>query len=115
VFVSPVDQVILIRLTADTPRSLNFSATFETPQQATVSARGQGALVLRGVNGDAFGIKGGLSFEARAVVVASGGETVAENQNVVVKNANSVVIVIAAVTSYVSYKHTNRDNETIIS
>ena len=37
VFVSPVDQVILVKLTADTPRRLNFSATFETPQKATVS------------------------------------------------------------------------------
>ena len=115
VFVSPVDQVIVVRLTANTPRSLNFTATFETPQKATVSTRGQGALVLRGVNGDAFGIKGGLNFEARAVIVASGGETVAENQNVVVKNANSVVIVVAAVTSYVNYKNINRDTETIIS
>jgi alpha-L-fucosidase 2 len=114
-FVSPVDQVILVRLTADTPRSLNFSTTFETPQKATVSIRGTSALVLHGVNGDAFGIKGGLTFEARAVVVASGGETSAENQNVVVKNANSAVIVIAAATSYVNYKNTNRNTQTIIS
>ena len=71
--------------------------------------------MLRGVNGDAFGIKGGLNFEARAIVVAKGGETVAENQKVVVKNANSAVIVIAIVTSYVSYKNTNRDTQTIIS
>ncbi|HKU74562.1 MAG TPA: glycoside hydrolase family 95 protein [Pyrinomonadaceae bacterium] len=115
VFVSPVDQVIVVRLTADSPRSLNFSASFETPQKATVSTTGQGALVLRGVNGDAFGIKGGLNFEARAVVVASGGETVPQNQNVMVRNADSAVIVIAAATSYSSYKKTDRDTQTIIS
>src|ERR1044072_9234538 len=40
VFVSPVDQVIVVKLTADTPRSLNFSATFEPPQKATVSTDG---------------------------------------------------------------------------
>jgi alpha-L-fucosidase 2 len=115
VFVSPVDQLIVVKLTADAPRSLNFSATFETPQKATVSTLGQGALVLRGVNGDAFGIKGGLNFEARALVIPSGGKTLAENQSVVVRNANSALIVIVAATSYVSYKATQRDLPVIIS
>src|ERR1700752_4650454 len=115
VFVSPVDQVIVVKLTASAPRQLKFSATFETPQKATVSIPGNSAFVLRGVNGDAFGIKGGLNFEVRAVVVASGGETVAENQKVVVRNADSAVIVIAAATSYANYKNTNRDPQAITS
>jgi alpha-L-fucosidase 2 len=115
VFVSPVDQVILVKLTADTPRSLSFSVTFETPQKAKVTTLGEDALVLRGVNGDAFGIKGGLNFEARALVVKSGGETAAENQSVLVRNANSVVIIIAAATSYLNYKDTYRDLPVIIS
>src|SRR5215510_12216951 len=84
VFASPVDQVIVVKLTADTPHSLNFSATFETPQKATVSTDGNNVFILRGINGDAFGIKGGLNFEAIAVVVTPGGESVAENQKIVV-------------------------------
>lgn len=116
VFVSPVDQVIVVRLTADTPRSLNFSATFESPQKATVSTIGPRALVLRGVNGDAFGIKGGLNFEARAVVVSlPGGESVSENQQVVVRNADAAVIHIAAATSYLNYKNTSGNPYTILS
>jgi alpha-L-fucosidase 2 len=107
VFVSPVDQVIVVKLTADTPRSLNFSATFETPQKATVSTDGNNVFALRGVNGDAFGIKGGLNFEALAVMVTPGGESVAENQKIVVRNADSAVILIAIATSYVNYKNTN--------
>ena len=107
VFASPVDQVIVVKLTADTPRSLNFSATFESPQKATVATDGNNVVVLRGVNGDAFGIKGGLNFEALAVVVTPGGKSVAENQNIVVTNADSAVILIAVATSYISYKNTN--------
>jgi alpha-L-fucosidase 2 len=107
VFVSPVDQVIVVKLTADTPRGLNFSATFETPQKATVSTDGNNVFGLRGVNGDAFGIKGGLDFEALAVVITPRGESVAENGKIAVRNADSVVILIAAATSYVSYKNTN--------
>ena len=40
VFASPVDQVIVVSLTADHPGQLSFSATFETPQKATVSTEG---------------------------------------------------------------------------
>src|SRR6185369_320906 len=47
VFASPRDQVIAVSLTADSPRQLNFSASFETPQQATVVSE-QNTLVLRG-------------------------------------------------------------------
>src|ERR1700741_259151 len=114
VFVTPVDQVIVVKLSADSPVRLNFSATFETPQNANVST-GSVSLILRGVNGDAFGIKGGLKFEARAVIVTSGGETIAENEKLVVKNADSAVILIAAATSYANYKNTNRDVQTIVS
>ena len=107
VFVSPVDQVIAVKLTADTPHALNFSATFETPQKASVSTDGKNVFVLSGVNGDAFGIKGGLNFEAIALVVTRGGESVAQNQKVVIRNADSAIILIAIATSYVSYKNTN--------
>ena len=115
VFVSAVDQLIIVKLNADTPRSLNFSATFETPQKAIVSTLSGGTLVIRGVNGDAFGIKGGLVFEARAVVIPSGGEIVAKRQNVIVSKADSAVVVIAAGTSYVDYKNPNRDPHAIVS
>jgi len=115
VFASSVDQVIVVRVTADTPRRVSFAATFETPQKATVSTEGNGALVLRGVNGDAFGIRGGLNFEARAVVVAHGGETTAAKERLEVKNADSAVILIAAATSYLNYKNTARNPQTIVS
>jgi alpha-L-fucosidase 2 len=113
VFVSPVDQVIVVKIAAGTPHALNFSATFETPQKATVSTDGNNVFVLRGVNGDAFGIKAGLNFEALAVVVAPGGESVAENQKIVVKNADSAVILISIATSYINYKNTNGDPRAI--
>jgi len=113
VFASPVDQVMVIKIAANTPHVLNFSATFETPQKATVSTEGNNALVLRGVNGDAFGIKGGLNFEAVAEVVAPGGESVAENQKIVIRNADSAVILIAITTSYINYKNTNGDPRAI--
>ncbi len=103
-FASPVHQVIVVHLTADRPGQLSFSASFETPQKATVSTEPPGMLILRGVNGDAFGIVGGLEFEAWAKVVAQGGETVNGKDRIVVSNADSVMLLISAATSYRSYK-----------
>ncbi|HET8780823.1 MAG TPA: glycoside hydrolase family 95 protein, partial [Pyrinomonadaceae bacterium] len=102
-FASPVDQVIVVLLKADRPQQLNFSVYFETPQKATVSTESPHTLILRGVNGDAFGIKGGLKFEARVKVLTTGKATT-EKDRIVVSNADSVVLLIASATSYRSYK-----------
>lgn len=113
VFASPVDQVVVLSLTADSPGQLNFSATFETPQKATVSTEGKHTLMLRGVNGDAFGIKGGLKFEARVFVLALGGDAVADKEKIVVSIADSALLLIAAATSYRSYKDTTGNPQAI--
>jgi alpha-L-fucosidase 2 len=115
VFASPVDQVIAVNLTVDTPHQLNFSATLETPQKATITTERPNTLVMRGINGDAFGIKGGLKFEARVLVLARGGEVVAERERIVVSKADSALLLIAAATSYRSYKDVSGDSHATTS
>ena len=114
VFTSPVDQVVVVRLTCGAPRQLNFTATFESPQKAAVTTETPNALVLRGVNGDAFGIKGGLKFEARAQLLLRGGVAKVEKDRIIVSNADSATILIAAATSYRSYKDTSGNPQAIV-
>jgi alpha-L-fucosidase 2 len=109
VFSSPADQVIVIRLTADRPRQININASFTTPQKATTNTESKDTLLLRGENGEAFGIKGALRFQARARVIATGGETAANKEKIVVSDADSAVILIAVATSYKNYKDTSGD------
>jgi len=108
-FASPVDQVIVVRLTADKPSRIAFSAAFRTPQQASTTNEGPDTLVLSGVNGAADGIAGALKFQARVKVIASGGETTADADHVSVTNADSAVLLIAAATSYKSFKDVSGD------
>jgi len=115
ILASPVDQVIVVNLSSNGVRQLTFSATLQTPQKATVSTEGTNTLVLRGVNGDAFGIKGGLKFEARVVVLARGGETRAEKESIVIRGADSALLLIAAATSYCNYKDISADPHAIVS
>ena len=109
VFASPIDQVIVVDLGAGVPGQLNFTVFMETPQKAIVSTAGKDTLILHGVNGDAFGIKGGLKFEARVTIQIFGGEIVAEKDRISVRDGYNALLLIAAATSYRSYKDTTGD------
>ena len=111
VFSSPVDQVIVVRITADKPASVSFTAGMATPQRATVEAEGPDTLVLRGVNGAAQGIEGALKFQARVRVLAEGGQTTTEGDKVCVAATDSATLLIAAATSYRKYNDVSGDPE----
>lgn len=103
VFSSPVDHAIVVRLTS-VPPGISFKLEMNTPQKATVTAESPDTLVMTGVNGDSSGIKGALTFETRIRVLAQGGHTTADAQTVSVDGADSATLLIAAATSYKSYK-----------
>jgi alpha-L-fucosidase 2 len=112
-FASPVDQVIVVRLTADKPGQISFTTRMQTPQKAEVSAESPDTLVMSGVNGDSQGIKGALKFQARVRIVAQGGRISAETNTVAVGGADSVLLFIAAATSYKNYHDVSGEPEGI--
>jgi alpha-L-fucosidase 2 len=114
VFSSAPDQVIVIRLTADKPGSLSFTAGMSTPQQATVRAEGNDTLVMNGLNGDALGIKGALKFQSRLHVIPTGGTAVASVDKLTVTGADSVTLLLDAATSYKTYNDVSGDPEAIV-
>jgi len=107
---SPVDQVIVVRLTADRPAALTLSVDLTSPQTASTTVDGT-TLVMAGTNAAASGIPGALRFQARARVLASGGSTVPAGDALSVRNADAVTIVLAAATSYRNYKDVSGDPE----
>lgn len=113
VFSSPVDQVIVVHLSADQPGQVSFAAALSTPQMATVEAESANTLVTRGRNGEAFGIPGALTFQVRLHVLAQGGETSAENGRILVRSADSAVLLIAIATSYKNYQDVSSDPEAL--
>ncbi|TAK92599.1 MAG: glycoside hydrolase family 95 protein [Verrucomicrobia bacterium] len=113
VFSSPMDQVIVMRLTADRKSAISFTAGMNSPLPATVETESSDTLVLRGVNGNAYGVKGALKFQARVKVVATGGKISASANSLSVTNADSVTLFIAAATSYRNFRDVSADPETI--
>jgi len=113
VFSSPVDQVIVIRLTADKPGKISFSATMRTPQKGAVMVEEPDTMVMRGVNPQAAGIKGALKFQALLKVIADGGKVTSDTNQVYVTGADSAILLVDAATSYKSFKDVTGDPDAI--
>ncbi|MFL6599866.1 MAG: glycosyl hydrolase family 95 catalytic domain-containing protein [Steroidobacteraceae bacterium] len=116
-FASPVDQVIVVRLTTDRRKALSFDATFRPPG-ANDSARvlvEDGDLVMRGRNLPQNGIAGALSWEARARIMTDRGQVSASPAALSVANANSATVLIAMATSYRNYEDTSGNPRTIVN
>ncbi|UCD49758.1 MAG: glycoside hydrolase N-terminal domain-containing protein [Phycisphaerales bacterium] len=113
VFASSVDQVIVVRLTADKPGEVSFKAGFQTPQRAEVSVEGNDTLVLTGVNGSSQGIEGALKFQARVRVQTSGGTVRGDGDRLSVSAADSATLLIAAATSYKNFNDVGGDPEAL--
>jgi len=109
VFASPIDQVIVVRLTADKPGKIGFTASMKTPQKASVTVESGDTLVMTGSNGGSAGINGALRFQARTKILAKGGQTSATATAISVANADSATILVAGATSYRSFKDVSGD------
>ena len=90
VFASAPDNVIVLRLKADKPGRISFTATMKTPMKATVEADGNDTLAMRGKGGDSGGIQGQIKYEARVRAIAQGGKTAVEAGQISVAQADEV-------------------------
>jgi len=111
IFASPIDQVVVVHISADRPGQISFNASMRTPQKGTVKTEGSHTLVLRGENGEAYGVKGALKFQARCRVRIKGGEVASDGDRIVISHADSAILLVAAATSYINYKNTSGDPE----
>lgn len=113
VFSSPVDQVIVVRVTADKPGKVAFTTGMRTRQKASVTVESPNTLVMQGVNGGASGIAGGLKFQARVAVATSGGQITSDDGQITVTGADSAILLVAAATSYKSFKDVTGDPQAL--
>lgn len=112
-FVSPTDQVIVLRLSASQPKKLSFSLGMLTPQSASVTTEPGGTLLLAGTNGKGPAGPGALQFRARVRVLAQGAPVVSSSDSLSVTAADSALILIAIATSYRSYKDVSGDPDAL--
>ncbi len=104
VFSSAPDQAIVLRLSADKPGRIDFTATMASPQKVHVQAIGPDLLEMEGTSGDAQGIEGSVRFQARVRIRTEGGKVAGEDDRLTVTGADAATLLIVAATSYVNCK-----------
>jgi len=119
VFVSAPDQVLVMRLTADRPGAVTFAAELHGVRNPAHSNYGTDyfqmdgvapdGLRLTGKSSDYLGIPGRIRYEARLVARASGGRVDVDYRTLRVTGADTVVLLFAAATNFVSYKDVSGD------
>ena len=105
VFSSFPDQVIIARISADKPGSINFSATMDRPSKIKITNQGNNELVLSGVSGDQEGIKGAVQFEAKIKIITAGGSVTSNDSTLNVCNADIATIYISIATNFNNYNN----------
>ena len=118
-FSSPVDDVMIMRLTASQPGRISFEAHLagkKNPQYPgdeyfMSEAPQANTLILRGRNASHEGVKGQVEYQCRVKINTSGGLVHAVDDRVRVSNADEVMIVISAATNFVNYNDVSADPE----
>ncbi len=104
-FVSGVDGVIIVHLTADKPGSISFSAKLSSIQKnSSLKVDASGQLVLTGKAPGQAGIDGVTTFESRLAIRPDGGTLTPGSDSIQVTNANSATLILAVETSFVSFQ-----------
>ena len=121
IFSSAVDQVIVVRISADRPGAVTFSANLHGVRNPAHSNSGTdyfqmdglppNALRITGKSSDYLGIEGQVRYEARVVARIDGGDMNVDYKTLHVRQANSATFFIAAATNFVSYEDVSGDPE----
>ncbi|HPC98511.1 MAG TPA: glycoside hydrolase family 95 protein, partial [Bacteroidales bacterium] len=110
VFSSYPDQVIAVRISADKPRSVSFTASLNRPSKVNVYTAGNDVLVMEGRTNDFESVKGDLlRFETRVKIIPSGGRVAAADTVLNVSDADNVTIYISIGTNFKKYNDLGGD------
>ncbi len=119
VFVTAVDQVIVVRLTADRPGQVSFSAQLRGQRNQAHSnyatdyfrmdGEGEDSLVVRGRSADYLGVAGRLRYECRLRAIPRGGDMRVTGDMLAVRGADEALLLVAAATNFVDYKNVSGD------
>ena len=119
IFSSAVDQVVVMRISADRPGAVTFSANLHGVRNPAHSNYGTdyfwmdglppSDLRVTGKSTDYLGIEGRLRYEGRLRARVRGGTHEIDYRTLRVENADEAVLVFAAATSFVDYRDVSAD------
>lgn len=105
-FASFPDGVIVVRISADQPKKINFTAALNIPDNRTVQTQVKNGRII--AQGDLH--DNGLHYEGAAQVIADG-QVINDDKSVSVIAADSAVIILSAGTNYAQQYPAYRGND----
>lgn len=109
IFSSFTDGVIVVRLTADKPGKISFTASLNTPQKGSVQTEGSDKIILSAISPDQDGITGSVKITAIAKVKNEGGTIRSADSTIVIKNANAATLYLSMATNFKKYNDLSGD------
>jgi alpha-L-fucosidase 2 len=109
-FASAPHQAIVLRLTADQAKALNFDVQLDRPERATTRGFGSDGLGFDGQLNDGFQGDQGVRFSSRLQVVAPGAQVTQQGQTLQIRGAQAVTILVTAATDIRSFAGRRADD-----
>lgn len=104
IFSSPVDQSLVIRISADKPESVSFSSRLKRPKDAEIVVNSDGVISMKGqvTGGDAntHGQHPGVHYETLLKIQNQGGNLQTSGDSLIVRDADTVTLFLTAATDY---------------
>ena len=103
-FTSFTDRVLVIKLSADKPGKLSFTAAFTSQhKKQEITINGTNELSLSGTTSDHEGVEGKVRFNALAKLKVKGGHVKTTGNSIQIEGADSVLIYVSIATNFINY------------
>ena len=103
-FVSLADRVLVIKISADQPGKISFTANFNSPHlDPKIEIQEDSQLSLWGKTSSHEGVEGKVEFNALAKIKINERTAKQANSSIEVKNADDVIIMVSIATNFNSY------------
>lgn len=114
-FVSPVDGVLVLRLSADKAGAVGCKISLTSPQQSQLAAAEDARLTLSGIGKSESGIAAALRFTVGVRLAISGGTVRREADALQVANADEILILLDAATNFRRHDDVSGDPAAIVA
>jgi alpha-L-fucosidase 2 len=115
IFSTPVDHVTVIRLTADKPGMISFTAYFSAVQdKKKIEGIDENTIALEVYGIASNGIDGVLRCHSRLMVSTQKGKVRLEDDKLHIEEADSAVLLLASATNYINYKDVSGNPQAIV-
>ena len=105
-FTSFPDRVLVIKLSADKPGKLSFTANFTSQhKKQEIAVNSNNELSLSGTTSDHEGVEGKVKFNALAKFKVKGGRINKTGNSIQIEGTDSVLIYVSIATNFINYNN----------